>query len=258
MSIAVHYLSVIDRLIATELCLGSIADLFNGEGKFQEEIIEKMLCRTGETMDPRWMLRQATDGLAFLHKLGWIHRNLKPTSFLIQIVSEGKYVIKLTDMRRSKYWKADAANSGTGDPVWKPPESCSAESLDPKMDIFVLGCLFHYVLSRGHHPFGSNSDETTENLFEPDYEVYQDTWMPELRIEKLDQAVDLMKKMIRYDMEERWDISQVLSHDYFSPTSDYNLYSRDKTKPGLCLIINQKNFNVNNLKVRLFSNAFKR
>jgi serine/threonine protein kinase len=237
-------MSVIDRLIATESCLGSIADLFNGEGKFEEKIIQKMLCRTGETIDPRWILRQATDGLAFLHKLGWIHRNLNPTSFLIQKVSEDKYVIKLTDMRRSKYWKADAANSRTGDPVWKPPESSFAEFLDLKMDIFVLGCLYHYVLSRGEHPFGSNSDETTDNLFEPDYEVYQDTWMPELQIEKLDQAVDLMKKMIRYEMEERCDISQVLCHDFFSSTSDYNLYSRDKMKPGLCLIINQKNFKV--------------
>jgi len=227
--------------------LGSIADLFNRGGTFDKEIINKMLCRTGETIDPRWILRQATDGLAFLHKLGWIHRNLKPTSFLIQIVSEGKYVIKLTDMRRSKYWKADPVNSRTCDPVWKPPESCSAEFLDLKMDIFVLGCLFHYVLSRGHHPFGSNSDETTDNLFEPDYEVYQDTWMPELQIEKLDQAVDLMKKMIRYEMEERCDISQVLSDEYFSPTSDYNLYSRDKMKPGLCVIINQKNFKVRRL-----------
>ena len=255
MSIAIDHLSSIDRLIATELCLGSIADLFNGKGKFQKEIIEKMLVWKAETntIDPQWILRQATDGLAFLHKLGWIHRNLKPTSFLIQIVSEGKYVIKLTDMRRSKYWKADPANSGTGDPVWKPPESCSAESLDPKMDIFVLGCLFHYVLSRGRHPFGSNSDDTTTNLWDEKFNVYQDTWMPDLQIEKLDLAVDLMKKMIRCAMNARCTISQVLSHDYFSPTSDYNLYSHDKMKPGLCLIINQKNFlNPKTLKVRLF------
>jgi hypothetical protein len=65
-----------------------------------------------------------------------------------------------------------------------------------------------------------------------------------LQIEKLDQAVDLMKKMIRYEIKERCDISQVLSHDYFSPTLDYNLYSHDKIKPGLCLIINQKHFKV--------------
>jgi serine/threonine protein kinase len=246
-------LLVFDRLIATERCLGSIADLFNGEGTFEGTKINKLLGCTDETesIDPQWILRQATDGLAFLHNLKFVHRNLKPTNLLIQIVSEGKYVIKLTDMRRSKYWKADSAISRTGDPVWKLPEICSAESLDPKMDIFVLGCLFHYVLSRGRHPFGSNSDDTTKNLDNPDYDVYQDTWMPELKIEKLDQAVDLMKKMIRYDTDDRCTISQVLKHKYLSPTSDYNLYSHGKLKPGLCLIINQKNFGV-----RFFRYAF--
>ena len=63
-------------------------------------------------------------------------------------------------------------------------------------------------------------------------------------IKTLDLAVDLMKKMIRYDMNARCTIRQVLSHDYFSTTSNYNLYSHDEMKPGLCLIINQKNFRV--------------
>ena len=121
-------------------------------------------------MDPRWMLRQATDGLAFLHKLGWIHRNLKPTSFLIQIVSEGKYVIKLTDMRRSKYWMADTANSGTGDPVWKPPEICSAESLDLKMDIFVLGCCLVQIRMKRQRTYSNRIMKSIKTLGCPNCE----------------------------------------------------------------------------------------
>lgn len=108
-------------------------------------------------------IKDAADGLSFLHAQKIIHRDIKPTNILVKFTSEGVGIAKLVDFGISKKITsaADGTNSmgkGTGD--WMSPEALLAEEDDKEfrntlsMDIFSLGLTIFYTLSEGKHPFG--------------------------------------------------------------------------------------------------------
>ena len=186
------------------------------------------------------------EGVAFLHGLGLIHRNLKPNNFMIARVgveSEAKFIVKLTDMGKSKNLRESDKNSQTqATDYWIAPEMESDQNLDPKMDTFILGCVFYYVLSGGNHPFGTGMMRRT-NITNKYFDAYQNRWNP--KINGADpQAVNLIKCMIHYSQSKRPSMKKVLNDNYFRPkeTESYDLYGDDIEKAGLCVIFNQKNF----------------
>ena len=63
------------RYIATELCIGTLEDFFNGK----YDGLKKKIIRERE------ILRQVTQGLSHLHSLGIVHRDIKPTNILIYL-----------------------------------------------------------------------------------------------------------------------------------------------------------------------------
>ena len=65
------------RYIATELCNGSLEDFFNEKYDGLENII----------ISEDDILRQVTQGLAHLHKIGIVHRNIKPENILFVVSS---------------------------------------------------------------------------------------------------------------------------------------------------------------------------
>jgi serine/threonine protein kinase len=193
----------------------------------------------------KWMLRPATDAIAFLHSHNYIHRNIKPSNFLIAFHYNlnPKYVIKLTDMDRSKNLDEKKINTGSEEPKWLSPEMILTDTTSTlKSDIFVLGCFYHFVLSGGHHPFGDG--DTAGNIFTKSYKAYKADWQAVINeiSEKKQSAINLMKNMISWEPDNRLDIESVLNHPYFQSTDSYNLYNQDNKRPGLCLIFNQKNF----------------
>ena len=188
---------------------------------------------------------QATTGLDYLHRNHFVHRNVKPSSFLIKEILEGKYVVKITDFRLSRQVDPGGIQLLSGSVAsagWIAPESCKTnQRLHSSLDVFILGCFFHYVLN-GQHPFGTRDTERFGNILNPDFPVYRtETWSP-ARIEDR-QAVDLIKMMIQNDETKRPNLFQVLNHPFFQTTENkefYPIYHYEK--PGLCVIINQEIF----------------
>jgi serine/threonine-protein kinase/endoribonuclease IRE1 len=182
--------------------------------------------------------------------MGFVHRNLKPSNFLIAQLSrldrEGfKYLVKVSDFRMSKHLGKQPNHSGQrGSDGWispYPPKNYPQEiKTHPSEDVFILGCFFHYVLTNGKHPFGDNGIERELNVKKHDYEVYLAKWKPE--IEEI-QAISLVKDMIKYDPEERPALKTILGRAYFLPDDYYKLYDlQAEVKPGLCVIFNQETF----------------
>lgn len=113
------------------------------------------------------IIEQAAEGLGHLHGKGWIHCDVKPDNFLID-VEDAK--IKLID-----FSIAQRANKGQGGGLlgglfgsksvvkgtrsYMSPEQIRAKSLDARADIYSLGCMM-YELIAGKLPYsGSNPDD---------------------------------------------------------------------------------------------------
>ena len=123
---------------------------------------------------------QLAEGMAHIHKMGLIHRDVKPENVLIWVDSiREKVLMKWADFGLSKPVSERGTHSiscefkGTKD--WYALEICrmqsettSSQSVEGenvanpirprgtvKSDVFSAGLVFGYYLSGGDHPFGS-------------------------------------------------------------------------------------------------------
>ncbi len=234
--------------VITEWCICSVEDLY-GSNKGTNWIGEQICVEKIEkSLGSKQILWQATKGLEYLHQLDHVHRNLKPSNFLIAKISNmdqpDEYKVKLSDFSNSKKPKESPIVSGQrGSNGWIAPisETGTIKALEDYVadDVFVLGCFFHYVLTKGFHPF----DNSTPRINSNSDEVYCAAWNPLPK--QNEQANFLLKQMIKFDPKERCSLIQVLDSHYFLPGDEdyYKLYDiPGGVKPGLCVIFNQEIF----------------
>jgi len=70
---------------------------------------------------------------------------------------------------------------------WVAPESFKNDiELDNKVDAFILGCYYFYVLSGGKHPFGRGVVDQRTRIKDINDKVYQASWdgKPEWNIDE--------------------------------------------------------------------------
>lgn len=110
---------------------GSVASCLSNYGRFDDKLI-------------RYLTRQITDGLAYLHSEGILHRDLKAANLLLDL--DG--ICKISDFgiskRSSNVYKNDAAMSMQGTIFWMAPEvvnNSEDSGYSAKVDIWSLGCV---------------------------------------------------------------------------------------------------------------------
>lgn len=174
--------------MAIEWCDCSVADIIDPS--------RKVALKTGKSPDVamvsfldninhKEILRQSSEAVSFLHGLGHVHRNLHPDNFLIFFVDQNKerFLIKLTDFQLSKNLNTNKVSSGTmAQNGWVAPESFLGIEITYKMDAFIMGCYYYYVLSGGKHPFSDENKTPTpvatimDRIYDQKCEVYQPSW----------------------------------------------------------------------------------
>mmetsp|Transcript_8450 Transcript_8450/g.31204 ORF Transcript_8450/g.31204 Transcript_8450/m.31204 type:complete len:931 (+) Transcript_8450:153-2945(+) len=183
----------------------------------------------GQNLSPECMrlLADVVSGLAHLHSMGVVHRDLKPQNVLV--TKSGR--AKLADMGISKKLDADQSSFDTlassGTFGWQAPEqllkssrmSSSDDSSSTRgassgtlrltrgIDIFSLGCLIFYVLSEGKHPFGERFERNTNIL----------RGIPDLSALKgeFPEAFDLVSAMLAYNSRDRPSATAAAAHPFF-------------------------------------------
>ncbi|CAG7727004.1 unnamed protein product [Allacma fusca] len=195
------------RYIALELCAATLHDWV--EGKFIHENIS-----------PLTVLKESTDGLTYLHSLRIVHRDIKPANVLLSLcpntntvkamISDFGLCKKLVNGRVSFSRRSGGIPGTEG---WIAPElmwvGSDVQRTTYAVDIFSLGCVFYYVLSKGSHPFG-DAFQRQSNIISGKYVLNEvsDT-------KDFVGGQDLIRSMISADADFRPSPAAILRHPMF-------------------------------------------
>ncbi|KAK0648901.1 hypothetical protein B0T16DRAFT_326484 [Cercophora newfieldiana] len=231
--------------IALELCQASLADIVQKPSQFRE------LAQAGEK-DMPGVLYQVANGLSHLHSLRIVHRDLKPQNILVNMGKDGRPRLLVSDFGLCKKLEGGQSSFGAttahaaGTSGWRAPELLLDDdnpggpmTIDPNsslhsasgsgivgaelngpnhrrvtraIDIFSLGLVFYYVLTKGYHPFDCGDRYMREvNIRKGKYSLEHLESLGDFAYE----ADDLIQSMLRPSPKDRPTALEVMAHPFF-------------------------------------------
>ena len=117
----------------------------------REAIRARALGHLGRKLE---VMEQITEGVAFAHGRGVVHRDLKPGNIHLQPSGH----VKVLDFGLARLATSDMTKSGTvmGTPHYMSPEQVRGQKADARSDVFSLGAVFYELLCH-HRPFEADS-----------------------------------------------------------------------------------------------------
>jgi hypothetical protein len=109
---------------------------------------------------------QCASGLGQAHRLGIVHRDVKPGNIILDKDQSGDDLVKIVDFGIAKVWAESADASLTmageffGTTAYMSPEQCRGQKVDQRSDVFSLGCVIFEMLS-GQPPFEGKTEFDT-------------------------------------------------------------------------------------------------
>ncbi len=127
--------------------------------------LSELVRRDGPLLPGRviYIFRQVCAGLAEAHRLGLVHRDLKPGNLFLAVRGGEADVAKVLDFGLVKLTQDPGAVeisrelTVSGTPMYMAPEQATADrSLDSRADIYALGAMMYFALT-GSPPFTGES-----------------------------------------------------------------------------------------------------
>ncbi|XP_014209439.1 serine/threonine-protein kinase SIK3-like isoform X2 [Copidosoma floridanum] len=185
------------QVMETEKMIYLVTELASGGEIFD------YLVKNGKMSEPeaRRVFHQIIQAVAYLHKKGIVHRDLKSENVLLDADNN----VKLVDFGFSnEYTPGVLLTTWCGSPPYAAPEIFQGRQYDgPKVDIWSLGVVL-YVLVCGALPFnGPTMHLLTSAVFSGKFRV------PFFMSQDCEH---LLKHMLVPDPERRYSIPQILAH----------------------------------------------
>lgn len=106
------------------------------------------------------LIRQLASALAYAHRQGMMHRDIKPDNVVLKPIKPGTSILRyqplLTDFGLARLTETADEMAATDQPVgtypYMSPEQCLAEHVDTRTDIYALGIML-YELALGRLPY---------------------------------------------------------------------------------------------------------
>jgi tetratricopeptide (TPR) repeat protein len=114
------------------------------------------LCDPQRTRDA---LRQLFEGLAWLHRAGHVHRDVKPSNVLV--TAEGRVVLLDFGLVTSDGVGANDVTSASGvvgTPLYMAPEQAAGRSVGRPADLYAVGVMLYEILT-AHPPFSGSAPQ---------------------------------------------------------------------------------------------------
>jgi eukaryotic-like serine/threonine-protein kinase len=125
------------------------------EGRSLGAVIDESVLPIGAIID---LTRQLLAGLDAAHRIGIIHRDVKPDNVMLVRDRSGDVVVKLVDfgisksLDQSRHPGVTAEGIIVGSPDYMPPEQLRGDAVDVRTDVYAVGVLLYETLTR-HTPF---------------------------------------------------------------------------------------------------------
>ncbi|MCI0457554.1 MAG: protein kinase [Gemmataceae bacterium] len=179
-------------------------ELINRRRKLKPETARQIAIQAGRALD-------------HAHENGLVHRDVKPSNFLITR-RDGVLVVKLTDLGLVRHVSEsefrvtrDGTTVGTVD-YMSPEQARNAATADIRSDIYSLGCTFYHMLA-GHCPFpdGSLTERIYKHVEAPPPDVRH--FNPEVP----ERMVAILNRMLAKKPEDRYQTPHELLLDLEDP-----------------------------------------
>jgi len=181
------------------------------------DLIQRLMDRRGAYSEPeaKSVVRSLCNAIAYCHRCGVVHRDLKPDNMLYLDTSADAQ-IKVGDFGYAQRVKGTGGlNDDCGTLLYAAPEILEGQRYDSSVDMWSIGVIAFLMLS-GTPPFYA---EQERDIFQKICEVRYSMNTPQWSHVSLE-AKRFVKKLLQKDPNNRLTAAQALQHKWLGSTTE--------------------------------------